>query len=69
VRFTDEDLKRLKDYIAAYTPEMRVAENLEGNAFDFDEVEALLCRLEAAERYIDNPCLTYKNAWRKAAGK
>jgi hypothetical protein len=69
MKFTDDDLKRLKEEMDAY-PELR----------DF-KVDALLARLEAAEKlillrgtHIPNATITRETetavwAWRKAAGK
>lgn len=58
--FTDEDLKRLK-------------QDLEHNYYpgEIERVQALLARLEAAEKVANNcNCLSYSRArWRKASGK
>lgn len=63
--FTDDDLKRLKSQLALeISPDEDVLINN-------GEVDALLARLEAAERCI-NPANCYAvdyEAWRKASGK
>lgn len=70
--FTDEDLKRLKERVDKGNPKMIV---------HWQDLEALIARLEAAENIVENPCYCYEDttdsckcvelntAWRKAAGK
>ena len=68
--FTDEDLKRLKEDL-----KKRTGENVLCRYLTYDDVDALLLRLEAAENcitkhvvdeWIDCGCM---KEWRKAAGK
>lgn len=67
--FTDSDLKWLKDNIARSDR----SKNIGGWFLDFTEWDALLARLEAAERviaYLNDARLSevYED-WRKKAGK
>ena len=74
--FTDEDLKRLKDW-TEYARKKFNGARLDEFVFELkhNEVEELLARLEAAERYITsvwrNPGASEEDywEWRKAAGK
>lgn len=59
--FTDEDLKRAKD-------ELLMARRME---WPFPDAEALIARLESAERCIESLCVDEADmaAWKKACGK
>jgi hypothetical protein len=68
--FTDDDLKRLKEYINA--PNFAYTEGCP----DFLKAHALLARLEAAEKCVEKAVLCpslewdkHHESWRKAAGK
>jgi len=78
--FTDDDLKRLKAKEGYWktTVKMNEGQSESWGFVDGDKIDALLARLEAAER----ACLFFQNslrlgdvddgvlsAWRKAAGK
>lgn len=66
--FTDDDLKRLKEYLDS------PGRKYWGPGLSGDTTEALLARLEAAEKCLEPsagdivPAQRYE-AWRKAAGK
>lgn len=76
--FTDDDLKKLKEFVKNNVIRREFdASGDETIAFKY-KIEALLERLEAAERYIEfgtacgvNPTDLVKaeNEWRKVAGK
>lgn len=70
--FNDDDLKRLKEYIANESGDNF---SLPAIAFDVGDAKALLARLEAAERVIATepnwigPGRMAYQAWLKSAGR
>lgn len=75
--FTDDDLKRLKEFFQYKGVDL--APRLPFDGSPFEKTKALLARLEAAEAVINECSMDYKGdsieklseyqAWRKAAGK
>jgi len=60
--FTDEDLKRLKEYMEAKHP-------MFPGTIGWAKIEAVLNRMEAAEEFIADGNSDNYEAWRKACGK
>ena len=83
MKFTDDDLKRLKEYIGKGELYQFLDDEHEGNEIDESEdnyvsINALLARLDAAEelaqeamchcKYDCDECGKMKTAWQKSKG-
>ncbi len=60
--FSDDDLKRLKELIDPVRGETN-------GQFFYDEISALLARLEAAERYCETQDYKDRMAWKVSKGE
>lgn len=71
--FTDDDLERLKDGMSHYWTDYTVTVYSRGRHSSKISLEALVARLEAAERVLalkpNQHRRTLMAEWRKAAGK